>query len=125
METNDIEKMIKQNLKANPSGMEIDIRREIMSRIEVYEGRKTKVKDFILWALSIFTFCAGLASIFLFEGLLVYYKNVFLRINVDMTTVKFVFQGVFMIFVLVSLTVMISQVKPMRHINRSLFMLSF
>ena len=125
METNDIEKMIKQNLKSDPSGKEIDIRREIMSRIEVYEGRKNKVKDFILWALSIFTFCAGLASILLFEGLLVYYRDVFLRINVDMTTVKFVFQGVFLIFVLISLTVMISQVKPMRHFNRSLFILSF
>ncbi len=125
MEINDIEKMIKQNLKTNPSGTEIDIRREIMSRIEVYEGRKTKVKDFILWAISIFTFWAGLASIFLFEGLFVYYKNVFLRINMDITTVKFVFQGIFLIFVLISLTVMISQVKPIRHINRSLFILSF
>lgn len=125
MEKNDIEKMIKQNLEANPSGMEIDIRREIMSRIEVYEGRKNKVRDFILWVLSIFTFCAGLASIFLFEGLLVYYKDVFLRINMDITIVKFVFQGMFLIFVLISLTIMISQVKPMRHINRSLFILSF
>ena len=117
--------MIKQNLEANPSGTEIDIRREIMSRIEDYEGRKNKVKDFILWAVSIFTFCAGLASIFLFEGLLVYYKNVFLRFNMDVITVKFVFQGVFLVFVLISLTVMVSQVKPMRHISRSLFTLSF
>ena len=125
METNEIEKMIKQNLETNPSGKEIDIRREIMSRIEAYEGRKNKVKDFILWVISIFTFCAGIVSIFLFEGLLVYYKDVFLRINMDMTTVKLVFQGMFLIFVLISLTVMISQVKPMRHMNRSLFILSF
>lgn len=125
METKDVEKMIKQNLEANPPGKEIDIRREIMSRIEVYEGRKNKVKDFILWVISIFTFCAGLASIVLFEGLFVYYEDAFLRINMDMTTVKLVFQGVFLIFVLISLTVMISQVRPMRYINRSLFILSF
>ena len=104
--------MIKQNLEANPSGIEIDIRKEIMSRIEVYEGRKSKVKDFILWAISIFTFCAGLVSIFLFEGLLVYYENVFLRLDMDVMTVKFVFQGMFLVFVLISLTVMVSQVIP-------------
>lgn len=125
MKEDGLDKMIKNTLKTSLPGMEIDIRRETMSLIEAYESRKTKVKNFFLWVLSIFTFCAGLASIFIFEGFITLYEDFFLRTNLDMTAVKLVFQGTFLIFVLISLTVMISQWKPSRQLNRSLFILSF
>ena len=125
METNDIEKMIKKNLEVGPPGMEIDIRRETMSRIEAYEGKREKMKNIVLWAVSIFTFCTSILSIVIFEGLFVYYADLFLRLRLDRIMVKLMFQGVFLIFVLISLTVMISQVKPIRHPSRFLFLLSF
>jgi hypothetical protein len=125
MEKNDVDKMIKQNLEAGPPGMEIDIRQETMSRIEAYEEKRAKAKNFGLWILSLFVFCAGLVSIVLFEGMLPYYEGLFLRLGVDMGVVKFGFQGVFLVFVLISLTVMISQVRPAKHLNRFMFLLSF
>lgn len=125
MEKNDVDKMIKQSLEAGSSGMEIDILRETMSRIEAYERKRAKVKNFGLWIVSLFVFCAGLVSIFLFEGLLVYYEGLFLRLQVDANVVKFGFQGVFLVFVLISLTVMISQVRPAKHLSRFMFLLSF
>jgi len=126
MEKNEnyVDKMIKENLEVSPPGMDIDIRRETMSRIEAYEERKAKMKNIGLWIVSLFVFCAGLVSIFLFEGLIVYYENLFLRLQVDATIVKFGFQGVFLVFVLISLTVMISQVRPAKHLNRFMFLLS-
>jgi len=125
MEKNDVDKMIKQNLEAGPPGMEIDIRHETMSRIEAYEEKRGKVKNFGLWIVSLFVFCAGLLSIFLFEGLIVYYESLFLRLRLDTTVVKFGFQGVFLVFVLTSLTVMISQVRPAKHLSRFMFLVSF
>ncbi len=125
MKEDGLDKMIKDTLKTSLPGMEIDIRRETMSRIEAYERRKSKVKDLVLWALSIFAFCAGLVSIFIFEGFIGLYEDFFLRTSLNMTVVKLVFQGIFLIFVLISLTVMISQWKPSRQLNRSLFILSF
>ena len=124
MEKNEVDKMIKQNLEASPPGMEIDIRRETMSRIEAYEEKRGKVKNIGLWIVSLFVFCAGLVSILLFEGLLPYYEGLFLRLQVDATVVKFGLQGVFLVFILISLTVMISQVKPARHLSRFMFFLS-
>jgi hypothetical protein len=105
--------------------MEIDIRRETMSRIEAYEGKRAKAKNFGLWIVSLFVFCAGLVSIFLFEGLLAYYEDLFLRLRIDTAIVKLGFQGVFLVFVLISLTVMISQVRPAKYLNRFMFLLSF
>ncbi len=125
MEKNDVDKMIKQNLEVGPPGMEIDIRRETMFRIEAYEGKREKMKNVFLWAVSIFTFCAGILSIVIFEGLFAYYADLFLRLRLDMVVVKFMFQGMFLIFVLISLTVMISQIKPLWQPSRFLFLLSF
>ena len=125
MEKNDVDKMIKQNLETCPPGMKIDIRRETMSRIEAYEEKRGKVKNIGLWIVSLFVFCAGLLSILLFEGLIVYYENLFLRLHLDATVVKFGFQGVFLVFVLISLTAMISLVRPVKHISRFMFLLSF
>lgn len=127
MEKNEnyVDKMIKENLEAGSPGMEIDIRYETMSRIEAYEEKRGKIKNFDLWIVSLFVFCAGLVSIFLFEGLLVYYEDLFLRLQVDATVVKIGFQGVFLVFVLISLTVMISQVRPAKHLSRFMFLLSF
>jgi hypothetical protein len=125
MEKNDVDKMIKKNLEAGPPGMEIDIRRETMSRIEAYEEKRGKLKNIGLWIVSLFVFCAGLLSILLFEGLLVYYEDLFLRLQLNATVVKFGFQGVFLVFVLIALTVMISQVRPAKHLNRFMFLLSF
>ena len=126
MEKNEnyVDKMIKQNLEAGPPGLEIDIRHETMSRIEAYEEQKAKVKNVGLWIVSLFVFCAGLLSILLFEGLLVYYEDLFLRLQLDATVVKLGFQGVFLVFVLISLTVMISQVRPVKHLSRFMFLLS-
>ena len=117
--------MIKENLEAASPGMEIDIRRETMSRIEAYEDRRAKRKNIGLWITSLFVFFAGLISIILFEGLLVYYEGLFLRLQLDAMVVKLGFQGVFLVFVLISLTVMISQVKPAKHLSRFMFLLSF
>jgi hypothetical protein len=125
MEKNDVDKMIKEKLEAAPPGMEIDIRYETMSRIEAYEEKRGKIKNFGLWIVSLFVFCAGLVSIFLFEGLIVYYEGLFLRLRVDMDVVKFGFQGVFLVFILISLTVMISQIRPAKHLSRFMFLLSF
>ena len=125
MEKNDVDKMIKQNLEAGPPGMEIDIRQEIMSRIADYEIKREKVKDMGLWIVSLFVFCAGLVSIFLFEGLPVYYESLFLRLQVDAAFVKLGLQGVFFVFVLISLTVMISQVRPVKNNSRFLALFSF
>jgi hypothetical protein len=122
---NNVDKMIEQNLQAGPPGMEIDIRKETMSRIEAYENKKAKIKNIGLWFVSLFVFCAGILSIILFEGLLIYYEDLFLRLNLDATIVKLGFQGVFLMFVLISLTVMISQVRPAKHLNRLMFLLSF
>jgi hypothetical protein len=125
MENKDVDQMIKQNLKTGPPRQEIDIRRETMSRIEAYEEKREKVKNLGLWIVSLFVFCAGLVSIFLFEGLIVYYEGLFLRLRVDMDVVKFGFQGVFLAFILISLTVMISQIRPAKHLGRFMFLLSF
>ena len=122
---NDVDKMIKQNLEAGPPGMDIDIRRETMSRIEAYEGKREKLKNVGLWIVALFVFCAGLLSIFLFEGLIVYYEDLFMRFQLDATVIKFGFQGVFLVFVLLSLTVMISQVRPAKHLRRFMFLLTF
>jgi hypothetical protein len=105
--------------------MKIDIRQEIMSRVEAYEDKKAKRKNIGLWIVSLFVFSAGLLSILLFEGFLPYYGDLFFRLGVDMNIVKFGFQGVFLVFVLISLTVMISQVRPAKHIHRFMFLLSF
>lgn len=125
MKEDDLDKMIKDSLNTSPPGMEIDIRQETMSRIEAYVKKKSKGENSILWILSIFTFFAGLVSIFIFEGFITLYEDFFLRTNLDMTTVKLVFQGVFLIFVLISLTVMISLSRPVKNLNRFRFMLSF
>jgi len=127
MEKNEnyVDKMIKENLEAGSPGMEIDIRYETMSRIEAYEEKRGKVKNIGLWIVSLFVFCAGLVSIFLFEGLLVYYEGLFLRLRVDMTVAKLGFQGMFLVFVLISLTVIISQIRPAKHLSRFMFLLSF
>ena len=117
--------MIKQNLEAYPPGMEIDIRRETMSRIEAYEGKREKAKNVGLWIVSLFVFISGLLSILLFEGLIFYYEDLFMRFQLDASVIKFGFQGVFLIFVLLSLTVMISQVRPAKHLSRFMFMLTF
>lgn len=121
---NDVDKMIKQNLEAGPPGMEIDIRRETMSRIEAYEGKREKVKNVGLWIVSLFVFCAGLLSILLFEGLILYYEAIFMQFQLDANIVKLGFQGVFLVFILISLTIMISQIRPMKHLSRFMFMLS-
>jgi hypothetical protein len=121
---NNVDKMIKQNLESGPPGMSIDIRHETMSRIETYEEKKAKIKNIGLWVVSLFVFFAGLLSILLFEGLLVYYGDLFLRLQLDATVVKFGFQGMFLLFVLISLTVMISQAKPAKHLSRFMFLLS-
>jgi hypothetical protein len=120
MDTNDIDKKIEQNLNTSPPGMEIDVRLETMAQIEAYERKKAKKRNLFLWILSVFTFCAGLLSIYIFEGAFLLYEDFFLRIGLDLITVKVVFQGIFLVFVLISLTVMISQVKPAR---RSYFLL--
>ena len=125
MEKDDVDKMIKQNLETDPPGMEIDIRRETMSRIAAYEEKRANVKNVGLWIVAMFVFWAGLLSIFLFEGMLVYYEGLFLRLGLDGNVVKFGLQGVFLIFVLVSLTVMISQVRPAKHLSRFMFLFSF
>ncbi len=127
MENNEnyVDKMIKENLETGPPGVDIDIRHEIMSRVEAYEDKKAKRKNIGLWIVSLFVFCAGLLSILLFEGLLVYYESLFLRLQLDVTVVKLGFQGVFLLFVLISLTVMISQVRPAKHLSRFMFLLSF
>ena len=127
MEKNEncVDKMIKKNLEAGPSGMEIDIRHETMSRIEAYEGKRAKIKNVGLWIVSLFVFCAGLLSILMFEGLIVYYEDLFFRLHLDASLVKFGFQGVFLVFVLISLTVMISQVRPAKHPSRFMLLLSF
>ena len=122
---NDVDKMIRQNLETSPPGMDIDIRQETMSRIEAYEEKRAKVKNVGLWIVSVFVFCAGLLSILLFEGLLPYYEDLFLRLQLDATVIKLGFQGVFLVFVLISLTVMISQVRPAKHFSRFMFLLSF
>jgi hypothetical protein len=122
---NDVDKMIKENLETGPPGMDIDIRQETMSRIETYEEKRAKVKNVGLWIVSLFVFCAGLLSILLFEGLLPYYEALFFRLQLDATVVKLGFQGVFLVFVLISLTVMISQVRPTKHLGRFMFFLSF
>lgn len=121
---NDVDKMIKENLEIGPRGMDIDIRQETMSRIEVYEEKRAKLRNVGLWIVSLFVFCAGLVSIVLFEGMLPYYEGLFFRLGLDMDVVKFGLQGVFLLIVLISLTVMISQVKPAKHLNRFLFLLS-
>ncbi len=127
MEKNEnyVDKMIKQNLDTNIPGMGIDIRRETMARIAAYEDKKARMKNVGLWIVALFVFCASLVSIFLFEGMLPYYEGLFFRLGLEMDVVKFGFQGVFLVFVLISLTVMISQVKPAKHLNRFLFLLSF
>jgi hypothetical protein len=127
MENNEnyVDKMIKENLEAGPPGMAIDVRQETMSRIEAYEEKRAKVKNFGVWIVSLFVFCAGLLSILLFEGLFPFYSNLFLRLQLDANVVKFGFQGVFLVFVLISLTVMISQVRPGKHLSRFMFLLSF
>jgi len=117
METKDIDKMIKQDLNMNIPGMEIDIRRETMALIETYEKERAKARNIILWGLSIFTFFAGLVSIYIFEFAFGVYELFFLRISLNVTTVRLVFQGIFFLIVLISLTVMISQVKPIRRLN--------
>jgi hypothetical protein len=122
---NDMDKMIKQNLEASPPGMDIDIRRETMSRIEAYEGKRERIKEVGLWIVSLFVFCAGLLSIFLFEGLILYYEYLFMRFQLNASVVKFGFQGVFLVFVLISLTVMISQVRPAKRLSRFMFLLTF
>ena len=122
---NGVDKMIKQNLETGPPGMAIDIRQETMSRIEAYENRREKVKNIGLWTVSLFVFFAGLVSVFLFEGMFVYYESLFLRLGMDAGVVKFGFQGVFLVFVLISLTVMISHVRPAKHLSRFMFLLSF
>lgn len=122
---NDVDKMIKENLQASPPGIEIDFRQEIMSRIDAYENKRARRKNIGLWVVSLFVFCAGILSILLFEGLLIYYEDLFLRLQLDATVVKLGFQGVFLMFVLISLTVMISQVRPAKHLNRLMFLLSF
>lgn len=121
---NNVDKMIKKNLETGPPGLDIDIRCETMSRIEAYEEKRAKVKNVGLWIVSLFVFCAGLLSILLFEGLLPYYEDLFLRLHLDGTVVKLGFQGVFLVFVLISLTVMISQARPAKHLNRFMFLLS-
>jgi hypothetical protein len=127
MEKNDnhVDKMIKQNLELSPPGMDIDVRRETMSRIQAYEEKRGRARNAGLWVVALFVFGAGLLSIFLFEGLIVYYEGIFLRLGLDATAVKLGFQGVFLVFVLVSLTVMISQIRPAKHLSRFLFTLSF
>jgi hypothetical protein len=122
---NNVDKMITQNLEISPPGIDIDIRRETMSRIEAFEEKRGKVKNLGLWVISLFVFFAGLLSILLFEGLIYFYEGIFTKLNVDTGFVKLGFQGVFLVFVLISLTVMISQIRPAKNHSRFMFLLSF
>ena len=115
MDTKKIDDMIREDLLKN-HGPEIDISRETMSRIEAFENKRSRFRRMLSWGLALFTVFLSMGSLLVFEILFGFYESFFNRAGLNGMTVKLVFQGIFLIFAVTALTMIISQKKAARRL---------
>ena len=90
-----IDRIIRESVDGTEPHIEIDIRRQIMSRIKTYELKKERLRSFFQYALM---FCTALASLgsLVFTETLYNRLRIFLLINhLNPLTLKLMFQGFF------------------------------
>ena len=112
MENKDnIDALIKTSLNGSAPPVEVDVRSVTMARIDAYEKRKEKFRYVLQWVLSVFTACASIASVYIFNFVFDLYEFFFLRLDLDPVIVRSAFQCFFIGILLSTLVIMFVNLK--------------
>jgi hypothetical protein len=111
-----IDEWIKISLNGSALPVEVDVTRATMARIDAYEKRKEKFRYVLQWALSVFTACASLASVYIFNIVFDLYEFFFLRLELDPVIVRTAFQCFFIGILLATLAIMFINLKSRKKL---------
>jgi hypothetical protein len=111
MRKKNIDELIKESMGGSPTMKDIDVRKETMARIVAYEKKKSMNRRVVNWVLSIFTVITSLASIYVFEVVFDHFWLFFLKYNMNILTVKIIFQGVFLVVLVTAVIITIINQK--------------
>ena len=103
---NNIDVLIKASLNGSAPPVDVDVRSATMARIDAYEKRKEKFRYILQWVLSVFTACASIASVYIFNIVFDFYEFFFLRLDLDPVIVRSGFQCFFIGILLSTLVIM-------------------
>lgn len=95
MTKDSIDRFIKENMNGSSPQIDIDVRKETMSRIEAHEIKREKRRYVFHWILSVVTAIACLGSLVSFEYFFTRLRVFFLFTGINPLTVKLIFQGFF------------------------------
>lgn len=116
-----IDELIKISLNGSAPPISVDVRSATMARIDAYEKRKEKFRYILLWVLSVFTACASLASVYIFNIMFDFYELFFLRLELDPVIVKTAFQCFFIGILLSTLIIMFVNLRSRKKLYRFIF----
>jgi len=87
-----------------------------MARIDTYEKRKEKFRYVLQWVLSVFTACASIVSVYIFNIVFDIYEIFFLRLDLDPIIVRAAFQVFFLGVLLSTLVIMFVNFKSRKKL---------
>jgi hypothetical protein len=111
MQKKNIDELIEKSIGDSSTMKKIDVRKETMARIVAFEKKRAAHRRIINWAISIFTIITSLASVYVFEIIVDHFWLFFLRLNLNILTVKIIFQGFFLAILLTAVIIMIINQK--------------
>ena len=111
-----IDDLIKTSLNGSAPPVEVDVRETTMARIDAYEKRKEKLRYVLQWVLSVFTACASIASVYIFNIVFDIYEIFFLRLDLDPIIVRAAFQVFFLGILLSTLVIMFVNLKSRKKL---------
>jgi hypothetical protein len=111
-----IDNLIKTSLNGSAPPVEVDVRETTMARIDAYEKRKEKFRYVLQWLLSVFTACASMASVYIFNVVFDVYEIFFLRLDLDPVIVKAGFQCFYIGILLSTLVIMFVNLKSRKKL---------
>lgn len=118
---NNIDALIKASLNGSAPPVEVDVRGTTMARIDAYEKRKEKFRYILQWLLSVFTACASIASVYIFNVMFDLYEFFFLRLDLDPFIVRAGFQCFFIGILLSTLVIMFVNLKSRKKLYHFTF----
>jgi hypothetical protein len=118
---NNVDALIKTSLNGSAPPVEVDVRSATMARIDAYEKRKEKFRYILQWALSVFTACTSLASVYIFNIMFDIYEILFLRLDLDPVVVRTVFQCFFIGVLLSTLVIMFVNLRSRKKLYHFIF----
>jgi hypothetical protein len=116
-----IDDLIKTSLNGSTPPVEMDVREATMAKIDAYEKRKEKFRYVLQWVLSVFTACASIASVYIFNIMFDIYEIFFLRLDLDPVIVKAAFQVFFSGILLSTLVIMFVNLKSRKKLYHFTF----